>query len=60
MLLLLHFSRVFINELVGNYNAVLPDMAAKHVLLDAPASQGTAVQSRDLSSALVATQHIQF
>jgi hypothetical protein len=46
--------------LVGIYYAVLPDMDAKHILLEAPGSQGTAVQSQDLSSALVATQHILF
>jgi hypothetical protein len=60
MPLSLHFSRVFIDELVGFYNAVLPDMDAKHILLEAPGSQGTAIQSWDLSSALAATQHIQF
>jgi len=58
MPLLFHFSRVFIDELVGIYYAVLPDMDAKHILLEAPGSQGTAVQSWDHSSALVATQHI--
>lgn len=51
---------MFIDELVGIYYAVLPDMDAKHILLEAPGSQRTAVQSRDLSFALVATQHIQF
>jgi hypothetical protein len=35
-------------------------MDVKHILLEAPGSQGTAVQSWDLSSALVATQQIQF
>ena len=60
MPLLLNSLRVFIDELVGIYYAVLPDMDAKHILLEAPGSQGTVVQSWDLSSAFVATQNTQF